>query len=49
MTEKYSVVIDNGSGYCKAGLSTDLAPRIEFPTIVGKPRVPSIMVGMDQK
>ena len=49
MSENYSVVIDNGTGYCKAGLSGEDAPRTKFPTIVGKPKKPSIMVGMDQK
>ncbi|EDO45012.1 predicted protein, partial [Nematostella vectensis] len=32
------VVIDNGSGFCKAGLSTDESPRVVFPAIVGRPR-----------
>lgn len=49
MSEKVPVVIDNGSGNCKAGLSGEDAPRTEFPTVVGKPKMPSIMVGMDQK
>lgn len=49
MAEKVPVVIDNGSGNCKAGLSGEDAPRAEFPTVVGKPKMPSIMVGMDQK
>ena len=30
-----SVVIDNGSGLCKAGLSGDDAPRSCFPSVVG--------------
>ena len=49
MSENYSVVIDNGSGCCKAGLSGEDAPRTKFATVVGKPKMPSIMVGMDQK
>ena len=49
MTDHQSVVIDNGSGYCKAGLSGEDAPRTEFSSVVGKPKMPSIMVGMDQK
>jgi actin, other eukaryote len=49
MSENYSVVIDNGSGCCKAGLSGEDAPRSRFTTVVGKPKMPSIMVGMDQK
>lgn len=43
------MVIDNGTGCCKAGLSGEDAPRTKFPTLVGKPKMPSIMVGMDQK
>lgn len=49
MAESAAVVIDNGSGSCKAGIAGDDAPRTTFPSIVGRPKVPSIMVGMDQK
>lgn len=48
-TENSAVVIDNGSGMCKAGVSGDDAPRAAFQTIVGRPKMPNIMVGMDQK
>merc|ERR1711865_1039680 len=41
--------VDNGSGMCKAGFAGDDAPRAVFPSIVGRPKVPGIMVGMDQK
>ena len=44
-----SVVIDNGSGMCKAGFAGDDAPRSVFSTVVGRPKVPGIMVGLDQK
>jgi actin-related protein len=44
-----AVVIDNGSGMCKAGIAGDDAPRATFPSIVGRPKMPGIMVGMDQK
>lgn len=43
------IVIDNGSGITKAGFSGDDAPRSYFPTIIGKPKMPGIMVGLDQK
>ena len=43
------MVIDNGSGTIKAGFAGDDAPRAVFTTVVGRPRVPGIMVGMDQK
>ena len=41
--------MDNGSGMCKAGFAGDDAPRAVFPSIVGRPKMPGIMVGMDQK
>jgi len=41
--------VDNGSGMCKAGFAGDDAPRAVFPSIVGRPKHPGIMVGMDQK
>jgi actin beta/gamma 1 len=44
-----ALVIDNGSGMCKAGFAGDDAPRPVFPSIIGRPRHPGIMVGMDQK
>ncbi|XP_028662835.1 actin, cytoplasmic 3 isoform X1 [Erpetoichthys calabaricus] len=44
-----SLVIDNGSGMCKAGFAGDDAPRAVFPSIVGRPRHQGIMVGMGQK
>jgi actin beta/gamma 1 len=44
-----ALVVDNGSGMCKAGMSGDDAPRAVFPSIVGRPKMPGIMVGMDQK
>jgi actin-related protein len=47
--EVTAVVIDNGSGMCKAGFAGDDAPRSVFSTIVGRPKVPGIMVGLDQK
>ena len=33
-----AVVIDNGSGMCKAGFAGDDAPRAVFPAITGRPR-----------
>ena len=42
-------MVDNGSGMCKAGFAGDDAPRAVFPSIVGRPKMPGIMVGMDQK
>ena len=33
-----ALVVDNGSGMCKAGFAGDDAPRAVFPPIVGRPR-----------
>jgi len=44
-----AIVIDNGSGMCKAGFAGDDAPRAVFPSIVGRPRHVGVMVGMGQK
>ncbi|KAM9995169.1 hypothetical protein ACTFIY_001356 [Dictyostelium cf. discoideum] len=44
-----ALVIDNGSGMCKAGFAGDDAPRAVFPSIVGCPRHIGVMVGMGQK
>eukprot|EP00613_Pedinella_sp_CCMP2098_P081414 CAMPEP_0171953336 /NCGR_PEP_ID=MMETSP0993-20121228/93952_1 /TAXON_ID=483369 /ORGANISM="non described non described, Strain CCMP2098" /LENGTH=91 /DNA_ID=CAMNT_0012598961 /DNA_START=142 /DNA_END=414 /DNA_ORIENTATION=- len=47
--ETQALVIDNGSGMCKAGFAGDDAPRAVFPSIVGRPKHPGTMVGMGQK
>ncbi|CAF3723124.1 unnamed protein product [Rotaria socialis] len=44
-----AIVIDNGSGMCKAGFAGDDAPRSVFPSVVGRPRHQAVMVGMGQK
>jgi actin-related protein len=44
-----ALVVDNGSGMCKAGFAGDDAPRAVFPSIVGRPKHKSIMVGMGNK
>ena len=36
--EVTALVVDNGSGMCKAGFAGDDAPRAVFPSIVGCPR-----------
>ena len=47
--EVAALVVDNGSGVCADGFAGDEAPRVELPTIVGRPKMRGIMVGMDQK
>ncbi|KAG8829039.1 actin [Serendipita sp. 399] len=44
-----AIVLDNGSGMCKAGFAGDDAPRAVFPSIVGRPRHQSSMIGMNYK
>jgi actin len=48
-SEVPAVVIDNGSGMCKAGVAGEEAPKAVFPSIVGRPKNPGIMVGVDGK
>ena len=47
--ENNNLVIDNGSDMMKAGYAGDDAPRVVFPTIVGRPRHHGIMIGMGQR
>ena len=47
--EVAALVVDNGSGMCKAGFAGDDAPRAVVPSIVGRPRHQGVMVGMGQK
>ena len=47
--ETMALVVDNGSGMCKAGFSGDDAPRAVFSSIIGRPRHQGVMVGMAQK
>ncbi|XP_077377904.1 actin, cytoplasmic 1-like isoform X2 [Festucalex cinctus] len=44
-----AVVLDNGSGMCKAGFAGDDAPRACFRSFVGYPKHRGLLVGMGQK
>jgi actin-related protein len=44
-----SLVIEAGSGMCKAGISGEDAPACVFPSIVGRPKHESVMVGTQEK
>ena len=46
---KPHIIIDNGTGYCKAGLSGEEGPRAVFPSYVGYPKYFSGMKGGDKK
>ena len=47
--EVAALVADTSCGVCADGFAGDEAPRAELPTIVGRPKMPGMMVGMDQK
>jgi actin len=44
-----SVVIDCGSGIIKAGFGGEDGPRSIFSSVVGIPKMPGLLVGMEQK
>jgi len=44
-----ALVVDNGSGMCKAGFAGDDAPRAVFPSIIGRPKQKSVIVGLGDK
>ena len=39
--EVAALVVDHGTGMCKAGFAGDDAPRAVFPSIVGRPKMPA--------
>lgn len=47
--DQTTCVIDNGSGVVKAGFSGEDAPRAIFPSIIGRPKNQSVIVGVDAK
>eukprot|EP01012_Entosiphon_sulcatum_P001575 TRINITY_DN102_c0_g2_i5.p2 TRINITY_DN102_c0_g2~~TRINITY_DN102_c0_g2_i5.p2 ORF type:complete len:390 (-),score=105.66 TRINITY_DN102_c0_g2_i5:93-1220(-) len=47
--DQQALVVDNGSGMCKAGFAGDDAPRSVFPSIVGRPKTESAMMGTAKK
>lgn len=53
MTELFlnysSIIVDVGSGVIKAGFSGEDGPRSVFPSTVGIPKMPGLLVGMEQK
>ena len=44
-----ALVVDNGSGMCKAGFAGDCAPRAVFPSIVGCSRIQYGVIRAGQK
>ena len=45
MEEVQSIVIDNGSGNCRAGFAGEEGPRSVFPSYVGYPKYDNIIIG----
>ena len=48
-TARDAIVIDNGTGTCKAGFAGDDAPKAIFPSIVGRPRKQGAMAELNLK
>mmetsp|Transcript_89666 Transcript_89666/g.252785 ORF Transcript_89666/g.252785 Transcript_89666/m.252785 type:complete len:377 (+) Transcript_89666:151-1281(+) len=44
---KTTIVIDVGSGNCKAGFAGEDAPRCIFPSLIGRPKTINVMSGTD--
>ncbi|XP_029430319.1 actin-85C-like [Rhinatrema bivittatum] len=44
-----AVVLDNGSGLIKVGLSGDMKPRFTYSNIIGRPKTKCVMIGVTQK
>ena len=44
-----ALVVDNGSGMCKAGMAGEEAPRAVFPSLIGRPRHVEVMHGVGGK
>jgi len=49
MADEKNIIIDNGSGVIKAGFAGDNQPSVKFPSIVGRPRTKSAMIGVESK
>jgi len=49
LEEETTLVIDNGSGMCKAGFSGHEAPMCTFPSIIGRPKYhQQLLIGSDK-
>lgn len=49
MDDSVAVMLDIGSFNIKAGFAGEDAPKVIIPTILGRPKHPGVLVGMDQK
>ena len=46
-SDKPHVIIDNGSGYTKAGFAGENGPSAVFKAVVGRPKLEKAMVGTE--
>jgi len=44
---KTTIVVDVGSGNCKAGFAGEDVPTVQFPSIIGRPKTANVMSGTD--
>ncbi len=42
-----AVMIDIGSYNIKAGFAGEDAPKVIIPTLIGRPKFPGVLIGMD--
>lgn len=49
ITQKPAIVMDNGSNQFKAGISCADASRCFFPAVVGRYKMPVLLVGVNSK
>jgi actin-related protein len=47
--EAKAIIIDNGSGYMKAGFAGDDKPQVIFPTIIGQSKIKGVITNANQK
>ena len=47
--ESEPICIDLGSGTLKAGFASDDVPKCIIPMVIGTPKDPGVLVGMDLK
>ncbi|KAJ1410396.1 actin family [Ochromonadaceae sp. CCMP2298] len=47
--DRQALVVDNGSGMCKAGFAGEDSPSVVFSSIIGRPKHPGVMDWVDYK
>lgn len=49
MSDKPHIIIDIGSDFIKAGFSGEDGPRSVFRNLIGRPKMPGLIIGSDQR